>query len=107
MKLLIERAKPIKPSVIRFTVYTASDDDIVNGEYDIALDIEGDVTVIPGEDKTEIKVDAASIQQRLTEQIAAMQLTGAVAAGFNGLQWIAEEEKEVENEELPTDTERK
>ena len=88
--------------VVRFAVTMFDSDDNLVGEYEIALDVEPNVTYKIDGDKANINVDAATIQQQLTTNIAEMQLTSLIANGFNGLEWDAEQESD-NNEKLSTE----
>lgn len=94
MRFKIDKARAIKPMVVRFNVLTFEDDDYLTGEYEIALDIDQFVTHQISEDKINIIIDAAAIQQVLTTNIAEMQRTSYIANGFNDLIWEAYEQGE-------------
>lgn len=86
--LRISKARPIKPMVVRVSVELYDANKNIMGEYDIALDIEGDVRQ-DEENPSKVNVNVAALQQKLTDAVADMQLTGMIANQFEGLEWIA------------------
>lgn len=113
MHFLIESAKAIKLNLIRFAVTMSDDEGNLVAEYEIALNIDPYIEYDVSDGRTNINVNAVGIQQELTTQIAEMQYTSTIAAGFYGLDWEAteggkEETSEVNDEPEPAtgDTEK-
>jgi hypothetical protein len=104
MKFVIDTAKPIKaPLVVRFGVTMFDEDDNMVGEYEIALNLESYIEYQINDGQTNVNVNAVAVQQEITSQIAELQIAGLVANGFEGLEWIADEEGDDERESESTD----
>lgn len=103
----IESARPVKPNIIRFHTLMYDEEWNLTGEFEIALDIDPYVSYKSEDGNINIDVNAAAVQQEITNQIAQMQITGYIANGFTGLEWYADddEEPEVTTDDSETATE--
>lgn len=99
MKFIIETAKPIKPNIIRYGVLLYDNDENLLGEYELAVNVEPHIEYLFVDEQPQVKINAAGIQQEITDMVGAMQFTGMIAQGFLGLDWIALEEAEQPKEE--------
>lgn len=115
MKFIIETARPIKPNIIRYGVLLYDDDENLLGEYELAVNVEPHIEYLFVDEQPQVKINAAGVQQEITDMVGAMQFTGMIAQGFLGLNWEALEasemmeveedkvEEETKNEDISSD----
>jgi len=100
MEFIVQKARAIKPNIIRFTIEHKLGDTLI-GEYEISLDMESLVEIHIAEtenEKSELKVDLSGLQQELTNAVAEMQFTNMVANKLIGITWNATQEEENDDE---------
>lgn len=91
MKFRIETARPIKPMVTRLSVALFTQNDVPQGMYDIALDLNEYTEITVNDGKPTVRIDGTGIQQKITDLIAEMQVTHQIVKDFQGLAWESQD----------------